>query len=129
MEVDTGATFSKHKRSRDKGDREHKKKRHRSDKDTSKHKSKTEHKTRIVDDDVDDEDMWMEKNIDMDGEKVRGRTPIVEHWLMHPIAYCYKHTFCRQLEDYVQSYDTARGPSTSTVCGRRDSLEARRVDA
>jgi hypothetical protein len=24
----------------------------------------------VVDDDVDDEDMWVEKNVDMDGEKV-----------------------------------------------------------
>lgn len=61
---------SKHKRSRDKGEREHKKKRQKSDKDGSSKHKKGRHETRIVDDDVNDEDMWMEKNIDMDGEKV-----------------------------------------------------------
>ena len=70
MDVDDRTHTSKHKRSRDKGDRDHKKKRHKSDKDSSKRKSKDAHKTRIVDDDA-DEDMWMEKNIDMDGETVR----------------------------------------------------------
>ena len=70
MDVDDYTYVSKHKRSHDKGDREHKKKRHKSDKDGSKHKSKGDHKTRIVDDDPNDEDMWEEKNIDMDGEKV-----------------------------------------------------------
>ena len=74
----------KHKRARDKGDREHKKKRHRSDKEassgSSKRKDRHGHKaTRIVDDDVDDEDMWTEMNIDMDGEKVRASNYVCDH--------------------------------------------------
>ena len=69
MDVDTSSHTSKHKRSREKGDREHKKKRHRSDKDSSS-KHKHHKSTRIVDDDVNDEDMWEEKNIDMEGERV-----------------------------------------------------------
>jgi len=35
-----------------------------------KRKAKEETKTRIVDDDPNDEDLWVEKNIDMDGERV-----------------------------------------------------------
>ena len=64
----------RHKRSHDKGDREHKKKRHRSDKEASSSRHKDKHHdrktTRIVDDDVNDDDMWTEMNIDMEGEKV-----------------------------------------------------------
>lgn len=64
---------SKHKHSRDKLDHEHKSKRkHRSDKDESSKRrrhSKDEDNVRIADDDPDD-DMWVEKNIDMDGENV-----------------------------------------------------------
>lgn len=57
-------------------DHEHKsKKRHRRDgpEETRKHKKrkdKSEGNLGIVDDDVDDEDMWVEKNIDMEGERV-----------------------------------------------------------
>ena len=70
MDVDEKHSSSKHKRSRDKGDRDHKKKRHRSDKESSsKHRGK-HGATRIVDDDP-DEDMWEEKNIDMEGDQVR----------------------------------------------------------
>jgi hypothetical protein len=58
---------------------EHKRKhKHESDTASSSKKSKKEHKkkrkdeskTRIVDDDPNDEDLWVEKNIDMDGERV-----------------------------------------------------------
>jgi hypothetical protein len=62
---------SKHKH---RDDREHSsKKRHRHrDEEERKHKKKRkeEKHLNIVEDDADD-DMWVEKNIDMDGEKVR----------------------------------------------------------
>ena len=67
---------SKHKRSRDSGERDkHKSKKHHKshrDKDErSKRKDKKDRDgSRIVDDDAADEDMWVEKNIDMDGEYV-----------------------------------------------------------
>ncbi len=66
---------SKHK----KDDREHKSKRkHKSEKDDSSSTRKRSRKDdgdhlHIVDEDPDD-DMWVEKNIDMDGERVRGQT-------------------------------------------------------
>ncbi|KAI0689707.1 CwfJ C-terminus 1-domain-containing protein-like protein [Cytidiella melzeri] len=65
---------SKHKRAQDSGDQDTQKskKRHKSHRDeTSKHrekKKKTRDAPRIVDDDTVDDDMWVEKNIDMDGE-------------------------------------------------------------
>ncbi len=64
--------ISKHKRSQDKGDREHRKKRHKSDKDghNSKRKKDDVNRAHIVDEDVSGDDMWIEKNIDMDGERV-----------------------------------------------------------
>lgn len=66
---------SKHKHSRDTDGERTSKKRHKHDEDGSrKHKKKRKHEdkgTRIVDDDPDEEDMWVEKNIDMDGERVR----------------------------------------------------------
>ncbi|PSS06844.1 hypothetical protein PHLCEN_2v3563 [Hermanssonia centrifuga] len=63
--------ISKHKRSQDKGDREHRKKRHKSDKDghNSKRKKDDVNRAHIVDEDVSGDDMWIEKNIDMDGER------------------------------------------------------------
>ncbi|KAF9049559.1 hypothetical protein BDZ89DRAFT_1242473 [Hymenopellis radicata] len=65
---------SKHKHSHDDDAERKSKKRHKHDDDGggSKHskKRKREDKgSRIVDDDPDDEDMWVEKNIDMDGER------------------------------------------------------------
>ncbi|CDO76102.1 hypothetical protein BN946_scf184649.g28 [Trametes cinnabarina] len=66
-------TRSKHKSRHDKDDREHKsKRRHKSDKDSGSSRKRSrkddaEH-LHIVDDDVNDDDMWVEKNIDMEGE-------------------------------------------------------------
>lgn len=75
MGGDDSKHSSKHKRSHESGERDrHKsKKRHKSHKDESgKHRDKKDrHATKIVDDDINDDDMWMEKNIDMDGERVR----------------------------------------------------------
>ena len=66
---------SKHRSHKDKDDKEHKtKKRHRHERDEDGHKSKKRKskgsKLEVVDDDP-EEDMWVEKNIDMDGEYVR----------------------------------------------------------
>ncbi|KAJ7758575.1 CwfJ C-terminus 1-domain-containing protein-like protein [Mycena maculata] len=59
----------KHKRSR-KEDSDHKgKKRSKHADDESPRKHKKSKKLKIVDDDPDDEDLWVEKNIDMDGER------------------------------------------------------------
>ena len=70
---------SKSKRSSD-HDREHKSKKRNKhvddDKRERKRKRKDGDKLRVVDDDP-DEDMWVEKNIDMDGEKVRSLLCIV----------------------------------------------------
>ncbi|KAI0041990.1 hypothetical protein FA95DRAFT_1500668 [Auriscalpium vulgare] len=70
----------KHRHSHKDDDTELKsKKRHRHDDGEEKRKHKKHHKDkdksgssklRVVDDDPDDEDMWVEKNIDMDGERV-----------------------------------------------------------
>jgi hypothetical protein len=61
----------KHKRS---GDTDRPKKRHNHGDYEKGHnrkkKRKDEGSLRVVDDDVDDENMWVEKNIDMDGTKV-----------------------------------------------------------
>ncbi|KAG1797728.1 CwfJ C-terminus 1-domain-containing protein-like protein [Suillus plorans] len=59
---------SKHKRSRDKDDHKSKKK-HKSEHKSHKRKSHTE-AVNITDDDANDDDMWVEKNIDNDGERL-----------------------------------------------------------
>ncbi|KAH7890545.1 CwfJ C-terminus 1-domain-containing protein-like protein [Phlebopus sp. FC_14] len=66
MGEDRDKHSSKHKRSREK-DHEHKsKKKHR-----SSHESRKKHKSiHITDDDPNDDDMWVEKNIDLDGERL-----------------------------------------------------------
>ncbi|KAI0754926.1 CwfJ C-terminus 1-domain-containing protein-like protein [Daedaleopsis nitida] len=60
---------SKHKHRHDKEDREHKSKRkHKSEKESSRKKSRKDGGMNVVEDDVGDENMWVEKNIDMEGE-------------------------------------------------------------
>ena len=75
MSPDDSKRSSRHKHRHDKDNREHKSKRkHKSDKESSSRKRSrkdTEDHLHVVDDDVNDEDMWVEKNIDMDGEVVR----------------------------------------------------------
>lgn len=68
MEATSSSSRSKHKRSHDKdrGSSSRKRVKH---KHHSKKSSKNEDHLHVVDDDV-DEDMWVEKNVDMDGEKV-----------------------------------------------------------
>jgi hypothetical protein len=49
---------------------------------------------RVVDDDLDG-DMWVEKNIDMDGEKVREVYLSKMAWSNgHTEATCSRHTYC-----------------------------------
>ena len=69
MEATSSSSKSKHKRSHDK-DRDSSSRKRVKHKHHSKKSSKKEDHLRVVDDDVDDEDMWVEKNVDMDGEKV-----------------------------------------------------------
>lgn len=66
---------SKHKRSHEKDPERKSKKRHKHGDEggsSSKKRSKRDRsdKLHITDDDPNDEDMWVEKNIDMDGERV-----------------------------------------------------------
>ena len=68
---------SKHKkRHRDEESSSRSKKHDKHDKDREskrRHKSEKSKKVRVIDDDA-DEDVWVEKNIDMDGENVRSRS-------------------------------------------------------
>lgn len=72
--MDSDLNSPKHKRSREKDTDRKSKKRHKRDghESSRKHKRKDNEpgKLHITDDDPYDEDMWVEKNIDMDGEKV-----------------------------------------------------------
>ena len=61
---------SKHKRSHDKDRDSSSRKRAKHKHHSKKSSKKSEDHLHVVDDDVDDEDMWVEKNVDMDGEKV-----------------------------------------------------------
>ena len=70
---------TKHRHSHDVDDRKHKtKKRHRHDDEGGRHKHKKAKerpsKTGDGTKESDGEDMWVEKNIDMDGERVRVTT-------------------------------------------------------
>ena len=81
MPTDDSKRSSKHKHRHDKDDREHKSKRkHKSGKEGSSRKRSrkdTADHLHVVDDDVNDEDMWVEKNIDMEGEVVRAFRPVL----------------------------------------------------
>ncbi|KAG5641548.1 hypothetical protein DXG03_004794 [Asterophora parasitica] len=76
--ADAAASKSSSRRdySREKGSEKKRKKRRKHDDDGRKHKHRKKDKSessshvQIVDDDPNDDDMWVEKNIDMDGEKV-----------------------------------------------------------
>ncbi|TFK40716.1 CwfJ C-terminus 1-domain-containing protein-like protein [Crucibulum laeve] len=75
-EGSTKSSSSKHEHLRDKDEKKHKKRRkHDGDEERSgrrhKHRKKdTDSGLKIMDDDPNNEDMWVEKNIDMDGERV-----------------------------------------------------------
>jgi hypothetical protein len=79
-------------------ERKHKSKkreRHGDANDKRKHKKRKEKEAvvRVVDDDLDGEDMWVEKNIDTVGEKVR--KALVYMVLSHPhfLASCNRYTY------------------------------------
>jgi hypothetical protein len=78
MEAASSSSRSKHKRSHDKDRDSSSRKRAKHKHHSKKPSKKTEDHLHVVDDDVDDEDMWVEKNVDMDGEKVPsdGSTPL-----------------------------------------------------
>ena len=69
MEATSSSSRSKHKRSHDK-DRDSSRKRVKHKHHSKKSSKKNEDHLHVVDDDADGEDMWVEKNVDMDGEKV-----------------------------------------------------------
>ncbi|KAI6027408.1 CwfJ C-terminus 1-domain-containing protein-like protein [Pisolithus microcarpus] len=69
MGEDNDKRSSKHKRSRDK-DSEEKKKRHKSSYGQSKKRKGSERDALHITDDDPSDDMWVEKNIDLDGERV-----------------------------------------------------------
>ncbi len=93
-------------RSRDKDDRKHKKRRKHEDdleddtgrkhKHRKKDKGTKEEKLEIVDDDVSDDGMWVEKNIDMDGERVRDLSSVMctfsSRW--YNLGTCYRYSNC-----------------------------------
>ena len=70
MEAAPSTSNSKHKRSHDKDRDSSSRKRAKHKHHSKKSIKKSEDHLHVVDDDVDDEDMWVEKNVDMDGEKV-----------------------------------------------------------
>ena len=70
MEAASSSSKSKHKRSHDKDRGSSSRKRAKHKHHSKKSSKKSEDHLHVVDDDVDDEDMWVEKNVDMDGEKV-----------------------------------------------------------
>jgi hypothetical protein len=59
---------SKSERSSDHSKKRHK---HGDDKERKAKRKRKDDKLQVVDDDLEDEDMWVEKNIDMDGTTVR----------------------------------------------------------
>ena len=69
MEAAPSYSGSKHERSHDK-DRDSGSRKRAKHKHSKKSSRKNENHLHVVDDDIDDEDTWVEKNVDMDGEKV-----------------------------------------------------------
>ena len=70
MEATASSSRAKHKRSHEKDREPGSVKRVKRKHHSKKSSKKNEAHLRVVDDDVDDEDMWVEKNVDMEGEKV-----------------------------------------------------------
>lgn len=65
--MEAAISSSKHKRSHDKVRDSSSRKRAKHSKKSSK---RNEDHLHVLDDDINDEDMWVEKNVDMEGEKV-----------------------------------------------------------
>lgn len=69
-------------RPRDKDERKKSKKRHRHDDDSGKRHKRKKEKVEIMDAE-DDEELWVEKNIDMDGE----RASLLDGWITSCSCY------------------------------------------
>jgi len=93
------ATKSSHNVREKDSERKHKKRRKGDDNDEGSRKTKhrkkdSGRKLKIVDDNPDDEDMWVEKNIDMDGELVsQFRTSSSSLFRIY-LGPCNKHSNC-----------------------------------
>lgn len=70
MEAAASSSTGKHKRSHDKDRGSSSRKRVKQKHHSKKSSKKNEAHLHVLDDDVDDEDMWVEKNVDMEVEKV-----------------------------------------------------------
>ncbi len=118
----------------------HKERKHKSKKrehhgesdDRRKHKKRKEKEAivRVVDDDLDGEDMWVEKNIDMDGEKA-SKVHVFAKALCdgHTEANCSRHTYCREPQvDLAFSIQAWRSVASNGNSGRV-LTKARRLDA
>jgi len=106
----------------------HKERKHKSKKrehhgesdDRRKHKKRKEKETvvRVVDDDLDGEDMWVEKNIDRDGEKV-SKVHVFEMALSHdptkPIAADIPTAESLKLTSHAQSKPDDPSPPRAVV--------------
>lgn len=124
---------SKHKRSHDKDPERKSKKRHKHDHDGegSSHKRKRKDKVNVLDEDMDGDDMWVEKNIDMDGERVRVKIYICSllcPFLTPSAAIGDGHSNSRELEVDLVCRRRPFRPSASTDSSLGDSTEARRLD-
>ena len=98
-------------------DQEHRRKKRHKERDeegSSRRKEKKERKekkasgsTRIVDDDVNGDDMWVEKNIDLEGEIVSTISWFECEMLLNhcsTVASCYRYSYSRVIEAQVKSY-------------------------
>lgn len=114
---------SKHKRQHESGERDrHKsKKHHKSHHDKDERSKRRERKDkdapRIVDDDAGDDDMWIEKNIDVDGEYVS--EAVTNGTLTKPSSFtatCDQYTFCRLPQAYLACNSCTERPTTTETC-------------
>ncbi len=121
---------SKHKRHHEKDrDSEHRtKKKHKHDDDeraserrSKKRSSKGKDKLNIIDDDP-DEDLWVEKNIDMDGENVRMSNPtfLVLEFNVSISAADNRHTHCRESEVDLPCHKHGERPRPAAQQSNRD---------
>ena len=104
----------------------HKERKHKSKKrehhgesdDRRKHKKRKEKVVRVVDDDLDGEDMWVEKNIDRDGEKA-SKVHVFETALSHdhtkPIAADIPTAESLKLTSHAQSRPDDPSPPRAVV--------------
>lgn len=122
---------SKHKRSSDRDrDKEHKSKKrhkHRDDEGRTERKRKRDGEgLRVVDDDPNDEDMWVEKNIDNDGERVR----IVSYYRAYMSSFGSpasrnRHSYLRKPEPHHPCRGRPQRPPSSVYHTPNLSSQAR----